>query len=446
MKAAKAGETVVSFLSRPNNGTVAMLAIATFFLLMSPARADVIRLQSGGELRGTLDNVREAGQAQSIEITTLSGATVEVSREQVEFVKSRTPEMEEYVTRSRELPHTVEDHRALAEWCLLHGLTTQREEQLWRLLDIDPDHEEARRALRHEFYRGEWMPQEEAMALQGYYRHDGRWVTQQELDLINKTAAQRAAEQVWHPQVRLWVGWLTEVRNKEAEGLRNLQQINDPAAIPALVSFMADHDSASVRGLMVSILREIGGEDVVEPLVAQMLFDVEPDVQVAALESLTPDQYELALDYLVPELRNRDNAVVRRVAVALTIIGDERTVPYLIDSLITSHTYQIMIPAGTSQAFARGPNGQMGMLTPGSAAALSPELDLALRSGQLPYGAIVLPPFGGRGQRMQSVTVSTEVSNAEVLVALETITGQDFGYSEVDWRAWWNFRRQQEAG
>ncbi len=413
-------------------------------LASEPARADVIRLQTGGELRGVV-STSATNRQETVEIVTLCGALIEVERDDVEFVKTRSEDMEEYVTRSREISHTVEAHWELAEWCLLHRLNTQREEQLWLLLDIDPDHEETRQALRHEFYRGEWMTQEEAMALQGYYRHEGRWVTQQELDLIQKTAGQRAAEQEWHPRVRLWVNWLTNVDAKQGEALRNLQQVNDPAAVPALISNMADHESPTIRGLFVDTLREIGGDAVVKPLMAQFLFDVDAAVSLAAIESLTPDQYERALDHLVPELRNRDNLVVRRVATAVEAIGDERTVPFLIDSLITSHTFQIEIPAGTAQTFARGANGQVGMLAPGSANGLSPGLDLALRSGQLPYGAIVLPPSGMGQQRMRTCSVCTEVSNAEVLSALEAITGQDFGYSEVDWRAWWNAHRQQQS-
>ncbi len=423
------------------------LALIATCLVLAPTsiQADVIRLRTGGELRGTLPSVGEAGRSETVEIVTLSGAHVEVGRDQIEFIKSRSPAMEEYVTRSRAIPHTVDDHLELAEWCLSHRLNTQHEEQLTLLLELDPDHEASRRALRHVFYGGKWMPQEEAMAAQGYFRHEGRWVTQQQLDLIEKTAEQRAAEQEWYPQVRLWVTWIEAVPNKQGEALRNFGQIQDPAAVPALVSNMADHESSAVRVLFVNVLRQIGGTAAVEPLVAQLLLDVEPAIRLAALESLTPDQYELALDYLVPELRNRDNAVVQRVATALRMIGDERTVPFLIDSLITPHSFQVMIPAGTSQTFTSGPNGQTGMLAPGSTPGLTPGLDLALRSGQLPYGAIILPP-AGMGQRMRTVTVSTEVLNGEVLAALESITGEDFGYNEVDWRAWWNFHRQQQAG
>lgn len=426
-------------------GRCAALIVCSLSLAPRCGEADVIRLQTGGELRGTIPNVGDVGRHETIEMTTLSGARVELYRDQIEFVKSRSPAMEEYITRSREMLPTVENHWELAQWCLLNRLRTQQEEQLALLLELDPDHEGARRALNHVFYRGEWMPQEEAMAAQGYFRHEGRWVTQQELDLIEKSAEQREAERQWYPQIRLWVNWLVEVPNKRSEAFTNFQQINDPAAVPAMVANMANHENTAVRQLFVSSLAQIGGRGVVQPLVAQMLLDVDPSNRVAAMVALTPDQYELALDYLVPELQNRDNAVVERVAIALEMIGDERTVPFLIDSLITPHTFQVMIPAGTAQTFTRGPNGQVGMLAPGSSAGLTPGLDLALRSGQLPYGAIILPP-SGQTPRMRTVTVTTEVRNAEVLSALESITGEDFGYSEVDWRAWWTIHRQQRAG
>jgi hypothetical protein len=166
-----------------------LFAIALVAMLATQARADLIRLNNGGEIRGAVQNKTDLAGRTEVSIVTLTGARIVVSRSDIEFVTPRSIELEIYESRVRTLPDTIEAHWELAEWCRQNKLTRQRTEQLEAILALDPDHEAAHKALRHTFHNGEWLSQEELMRSRGYIRHKNRWVTQQELDLIEKSAA-----------------------------------------------------------------------------------------------------------------------------------------------------------------------------------------------------------------------------------------------------------------
>jgi len=397
-----------------------------------PVAADVIRLKNGGEIRGTLQTAGDSG-ASSVTITTLTGADVTVRLDEVDFVAPRSPKVEEYETRARHVPHTVEAHWELSEWCRKNRLGDQRDEQLRRILDIDPDHEAARRGLGYTRHGTEWMTRHEAMLADGYIRHKGRYVTQQELDLIEKTAAQRDAEQEWFAKVRLWFGWATgRHEGRMADGIQKLQEIRDPLAIPALVRIMADHDDPKVRRFFVRVLSKMGGSPPVAPLVHRSLVDAVPDIRAAAIAALEPSQQKMANALYVAALTNELRVVVQRAAIALGAIGDKNAIEPLIDALVTEHRYRVTYQERTAN-YAVGSDGSIGFA--GSTSGLPPNVEALARTGQLPYGAVVIPPPGGTVTK--STIVKRREQNVEVLDALKKLTGQEFGFDERTWRLWW---------
>lgn len=397
--------------------------------------ADVVRLKRGGAIRGVIDEATSAVDAPRVTVQTLSGGTVIISRDEIDGIEFRSQTVEEYETRARSLPDTVEARWELAEWAKEQRLQSQREEQLELLLDLDPDHADARRILGHVLHNGQWMSRDEWMTARGYVRHDGKWITQQERDLLLKSDAERAAETAWYPKVRQWSGWITG-RNtqRSAEGLTQLRGITDPDAVPALVNFMGDDDNDNVRVLCMELLGQLPGDKPVEHLVDRSLRDDNEDVRDAALRGLASEQYLLALHHYVPELRNDSNTIVQRAAEAIERIGDKQVVPYLIEALVTEHKWKVEVPSANATSFLT-PGGQVNMSGMQSGT-LPAELEILARSGQLPYGAVVHQPrFAPRQTRM--VTIKGNVKNAAVLSALKTITGQDFGYDERQWQVWY---------
>lgn len=396
--------------------------------LTGDLRADVVRLQRGGELRGELLEAESAATS----IRTLSGARVIVDSEQIDFVQRRSLLVEEYVTRSRQIGETIEEHWNLAEWCRMNQLLDERREQLERILDLNPDHADARRILGYVEHQGRWMTREDMMAERGYVRHQGRWVTRQELDLLERNETRKSQELAWMSNVRLWSGWLTGVDGRrQSQGLANLQQIRDPAAISALSKFLADHPDAGARRLFINILSQLEGSAPVPPLVKQSLWDVEESNRRSALTAIGRERFELALPALMQALQHPSNEIVLRAAVALGEIGDERAVTSLIDALVTSHSFKVQVPASGISFSAGGTLDQRVF-----SGALPPDLEIQARTGQLPYGVRY------RGDPttpviMKTVNVRQELKNGPVLAALEKITGQNFGFNERNWHLWW---------
>ncbi|MCA8995338.1 MAG: HEAT repeat domain-containing protein [Planctomycetaceae bacterium] len=412
------------------------------------AAADLIRLHSGGEVRGEVRDEppssekrkgdREAEkESHSLTVITLSGAEMVLAQPDVEFVEQRTAIFEEYVTRARVVEDTVEGHWDLAEWCRSQRLLDEQREQLERVVELEPDHAEARGILRHVNRNGVWMSREEMMRQRGYVQHRGRWITTQEMELLNKTSAEREAELAWFPKIRTWLAWATSTSpQRQKDGVQNLKDIQDPDAISALDRFLGSHESRQVRLLMVEILSGISDQRIVVPLLEFFLYDGDPVVRRGAIDLLGPAYLDTALPHLVKALDDDSNLTVNRAAEALGFLGDERAVPRLIESLITSHKYKVAVPQGNQMSFGTGADGRPTM---GGSSLIPPGIEMMARAGQLPYGAIVNPP--NVPGAMKTVTVRVTVKNTDVLGALQKLTGQDFGYDERAWLQWWTVKK-----
>ncbi|MEX0704478.1 MAG: HEAT repeat domain-containing protein [Planctomycetales bacterium] len=421
-----------------------LLVLAATATAASAARGDVIKLKNGGEIRGSISRKAIAGETVTIE--TLTGATVTVARKDIQFLTWRSPAEEEFETRLRDLPTSdIEAHRQLVEWCREKGLTQQRKTLFERIVEIDPDDAEARAALGHARYEGQWMGRDERMRAQGYVKHRNRYITPQELDLIRKTEAERKAEQEWFPKVRVWLTW-AEGRHpgRRDEALAGFGAIDDPAALPALERFLSGHTDRGLRLLYVGVLDRMPENVAVPPLVEKSLEDADQDVRWKALNALDPEQYAAARPYFVRGLTHDLNAVVRRAARGLDRVGDQSSVPDLIAALVTSHKYRVELPVNDAISF--NTNGAFALGGAPGTGGLPRELEAMLLAGQLPNGVIVLPSQPAVPVRTKVVTVRVNQQNPEVLTALQRLAGQDFGYDARTWQLWWAAHKAQLDG
>src|SRR5690348_2117526 len=90
----------------------AIAAVLCAGLAGSTARADIARLKNGGEVRGSFLSDPRAKTPLSME--TILGSRVVLPTEAITSTARRSAEVEDYVTRSRSIPHTVEAHWELA--------------------------------------------------------------------------------------------------------------------------------------------------------------------------------------------------------------------------------------------------------------------------------------------------------------------------------------------
>ncbi len=405
--------------------------------LCDTARADLVKLSNGGEVRGRIVSGSAASRANSdsIVMETLTGVTISVARADTKFLTMRPLIVEEYETRAKRMSDTLAAHWDLSEWCRLQSLSKQREFHLQHVVEHDPHHEKAQTALGRVWHEGAWVDRDEMMAARGYVKYKGRYVTVQELDLIQKTADELAIEREWFQRMKGWYSGLTS-RNEDRfrQAVVALQQVDDPHAAPAIIRYLCEDKQRELRVLGVAVLSKLAGSKGAAGLVKLSLFDVDDDVRYASLNGIAEADFEFAQNAYIRELRNSLNSVVGRASAALARVGDQRAVAPLIEALVTSHRYQVQTNSPAAPAYSGSTDGSTGS---GLGGALPPEVEVALRTGQLPQGVIIMPPIGGINVPKKTVPVTVNQANQDTLTTLQKLTGQNFGFDERTWRLWW---------
>lgn len=401
------------------------------------AFSDIVYLKTGGVMRGVIQQSKDAEEM--LNMTLLSGAEVELPIEHVVSRQVRPLKFEEYEVRAESLSDTLDAHWKLAEWCREQKLDEQRELHLEIVLAIDPEHRQAHYGLRHTFYREQWMTREEyeqTRVADGFVKYKGKWVRQDKLESVMSDDAASKAEREWYAKVRVWLNWATGNHAQRAsDGLNNLQGINDPNAVSALVQFLGKSPRADVRRLFIETVGKIEGPGSVVPLATLSVREDVRELRELALSKIDEVHYDQVRQLVINELRDRNNIVVRRAGTVLAKIGDETSVPALIRALVTTHSYKVRVPV---QGYSFGVDGSIP-----SGTGLPPEIEIGLRTGV--YDSVQVVPLLGAARATKLIPVSVNRENAEVLTALRTITEANFGFDENAWQRWWNVDRNQST-
>jgi len=382
-------------------------------LLAAPGQGEVFVLQNGGRIEGQLLNPDQSPRSLYL-IRTPEGAQIGLEARQVAQVLRRRPAELEYEKIKPTYPDTVEGQLALAQWCLEHNLLSQRREHLERVIQLDPNHPEARRALGYMQINGVWKTQDQLMQERGYRLYRGQWRLPQEIELLERKEAQQAAEREWFAKLKLWRGWLGT--NKEEQAVRNLETIREPAAVRPLATFLQDEANPAVRKLYIETLARIHTPEAVKVLALRALEDPVEELRLTCLDYLKTEPRPDVVALFISKLKSKDNKMVRRAAVGLAAMKDPTAIAPLIDALITTHTYRIDPPGGPnamSVTFGKGPGGSG---APGGGTGMS---------------------FGG-GPKL----VKIPVQNQEVLDALVKITGVNYQFNIPAWKSWYTQYRK----
>jgi len=391
----------------------------------------MIRLKSGGEVRGKVLNDRNA-QTSDLSIRTVAGALVTVPREQVEFVARRSMLYEEYELKSRLTPNTVEDQWSLAEWCVEKRMMRQREIHLERILELDPENASAHQGLGHVQRNGAWTTHEQDMLARGYVKYRGRFITPEEKLLLDNSEEDREQQLAWYEKIRVWSTWLTgRYDGPRKKAIAELKDLNDPHAVPALQNFFGENTNRDVRIVYIQTLGQIASPEAVNALVDLAVGENDQGLRIRAIEQIPPEADDQAAQALVGYLQHDDNLVVRRAASALKSLGDHKAVPYLIEALVTTHKYRYAVDA-PAVGVTLGPGGATSGLQP---PLLPPGIEAGLRTGLIPPENVIPPQSPVSIKQWRTVRVDQQ--NREVLEALQEITQVNFGYDERTWKLWW---------
>ena len=193
----------------------------------------------------------------------------------------------------------------------------------------------------------------------------------------------------------------------------------------------------------MTILSKLNGSKGAAGLVKLSLFDPDADVRYASLNGIAEEDFEFAQTAYIRELKNSLNPVVCRAAAGLARVGDDRAVAPLIEALVTSHRFEVQTNTPATQVYSATTDGNAAVASGG---VLPPEVELAVRTGQLPQGAVMAPPVGGVQIPRKTTVMTVNVPNHDTLTTLQKLTGQNFGFDERTWRLWWAAEKHVATG
>ncbi len=390
-------------------------------------RADLIQLKEAGELHGQITGEDHKGSSKMIR--TLSGAVIELSRERIAFVTERPKLVDVYERKARLTPLTVDDQWELADWCRTSDLKSERQTHLWEILKLDPEHEKANYALGRTKRNGVWGTREEHMASMGMVKFRGRYVTPEELELLEKSAEDREIERQWYAKARMWYGWLAAGGTSQQKALSELKEVKDPLALKGFSKYFQYDANREYRKLAIDLFENIQHTGSTARLVEMAVSDADGYVRSLALDAIKRGRTDQAIPYLIHSLSSSANIVVRRSGAALGELGSEKAVPHLIAALVTVHRYQTEEAIPSYSVGIGGGNAGYA-----SSTVLPPDIEVMLRTGQLPYGVSV---YSDQKPMTRTVDVNVAQENQEVLDALVLLTGQNYGFNERTWQLWW---------
>jgi hypothetical protein len=149
-------------------------------LLSSPAAADIVHLKTGRKIEGTTAPGPKEG---TVEVRTGDGSVVVIPEAEIARIEKKQSPGDELDERLRRAPpgelEPLEDLLVLAREKRL----PQRAKVIARkILDIDPNHEIARRELGFVVYENQWILEAELKKKKGLVRFRDEWMTQAEKD------------------------------------------------------------------------------------------------------------------------------------------------------------------------------------------------------------------------------------------------------------------------
>lgn len=375
-----------------------------------PPLVDTIHLKNGGVLYGTAEEIVEDKQRFYL-VTTTEGTILKLKRSQVDRVQKPTQEMRDYIDRKNAMVDTVDGHWEMQQWCQQNRLHHQREYHLLRIIELDPDHKDARARLNYKDFDGVWVQRDHFMSNHGYIK-DGRGVPRLPV-AVEMYEHREAADQVvaeWNKRIR---NLMTKVvKRNDQIALKTLTEIKDPAAVSGLMKVYEDSTDYQTRKMIIDILGQIesGPSQNALVVIATTTPDEHLDLAERAVNLLRQPHFNRAgicstvMHWLSPSPTSKldKRLLVNRAAWLIGKMEYTPAIRSLIDALNTTH----LVPTG-----APGGNANVGVGNEGAG------LD-----------------WGKKAQFRPEVFTNQPVLDTLRLLAPR---GVDYGFDELGWTDWY---------
>jgi hypothetical protein len=391
-------------MRQPVHHPLLVATLLTWCAATAPARADVIELATGGQLEGKVVQSTEEDKS-NFTIDLAVGGQLTIPRSQVARINTSSEADAEYQKLARTAPDTAEAHWKLAEWCRQHKLQADYQRHLERILELDPNHKEARAALGFREKDGQWLSRDDVMASRGLVLYEGRYVTPQHVEIIEQQKKTKTTKSDWSNRIEQLRRFLTGRRQDRAsQAHADILAINDPEAADAVVATLRRENDPELKRLWIEVASHLNSRVAIDALVDLSLNDPEEEFRRSCVDYLVKSgRPGLATPY-IRALNNKDNDVINRAAVALGQIRDRDSLGPLIDALITNHKVKVGSGNPDQHAYTFSPDGGSGAFS-----------------------------FGGSAPKI----VNQPVRNPAVLEAITSMSGgANFDYDQEQWHKW----------
>jgi len=423
------------------------LWLAATLALAISARADVVRLKSGGSVEGVIVQKTKT----HVVVQTNSGGKVTLRLADVASIERKPSAFQMYREMLAKLPDDDADgHFSLGLWCQEHHLFRQAREQFQKTIAINPNHKGAREKLGYVLLDGKWVTKAEAMKANGFVLHKGEWLTAEQV----AERKNRQAALAWAARLRSLASRAPRNPDKVEAALRRAlgQEPPEPARMAIrsiLANLVAEAEGSKsdrtgdIRLALTRLVGEQKGEKATALLRRCAMHDPDPKVRKAAIAALAAQKDVENTAYFVrllrrftservrlsgnAKLRATARLVLKRAAEALGGLGDPRAIPALARALIV----RFYVPKEDDA----GP--------PPVAIGFSTTVVAGAQNFIDPFGnQFVLPLTEGSNWGLESPLTEREPDesfffNSAAYEALRAITGQDFAHDKRAWLAWW---------
>ena len=240
-----------------------------------------------------------------------------------------------YLERRAECEDTVQDHLAISQWCQKHRLFDQEKAHLFRVIQIEPNHVDARLRLGFRPLNDEWVAAEDILK------------EQQEL------ADSFAKFEQWQPKIQSIQERLHRTNlNVRTDAERDLLSIHDAESIPAIEALLlADNEEIALLGIQA--ISRMDSLSASMTLARQSVYSNSGDVRrLAAFELRDRDKMEY-----VPQLLSEMRTPLRTIEQLLPGRGRRlvhRTIYIQEDqdtrrALVDDTQYQRIVPIGDAE-------------------------------------------------------------------------------------------------
>ncbi len=397
--------------------TVACLLFFSYFLTSSNAQSpDVsqsggIGVKEGGGVCGFV-LTPEKSNSSIIEIEPVLGGKISVERSDIRQIVSLKPDQVHYRNFAPLQPDDVDSNLKIARWANKKQLSSLADVHYERVVELEPENSEARKALHHVKVNGSWVSSKERMERSGLERVNGRNVSKQEAELIHQADENKTAARFWKKEIKsIFQG----ARNGDQRRREALRSVRNPVALSPIVNIYRElKNDPEGRVLLIQAMSSIGTPAALSELGKIALSDPDAEARAAAVDGIYRRKTASAdaVEYFKRGLRSDDPITINNAAYALERLQADSAIPNLINALVTAHKRQIVVGSEQTGATFDG-SGRVSSFSPGG------------------------------GGRMKTVTELSR--NEAVHRALVKIVGAhypvpvDFGFNVDEWIRW---RRQ----